>query len=190
MASLQERKRKNGKSAYLIQFVLKGRRRSVFLRARYPKRIAKEVCLYIDELATAVEFGTTPERRVLNWLDSVDDDLRRRLYRAGLLDESDVLLLVDLIERYFEAESFKLRPKSVKHKRVDLKRASLSLDFSIEANKLTTAEIARFKSELSKTLASASCAGILKTLARVYSWGKTVGLSKKILSRRLRKDRL
>ena len=55
MASLQERKRKNGKSAHIVQFMLDNRRRSVFLDAKYSKRVAKEVSFYVDELAKSVD---------------------------------------------------------------------------------------------------------------------------------------
>lgn len=73
---MQERKRKNGKSAHLIQFGLKGRRRSVFLGVKNPKRVAQELSFFIDSLIAAVEYGTTPERRVLNWVENLDEELR------------------------------------------------------------------------------------------------------------------
>ena len=98
MASLQERKRKNGKSAHIVQFMLDKQRRSVFLDAKYPKRVAKEVCFYVDELAKSAEFGLTLERRVLTWLQNIDDDLRERLGRAGLISADNNVSIGELGE--------------------------------------------------------------------------------------------
>ena len=97
MASLQERKRKNGKSAHIVQFMLDKQRRSVFLDAKYPKRVAKEVSFYVDELAKSAEFGLTLERRTLIWLENIDDDLRSRLQRAGLIVSRERLTIANLI---------------------------------------------------------------------------------------------
>ncbi len=176
MASLQERKRKNGKSAYIVQFMLDKQRRSVFLDAKYPKRVAKEVSFYVDELAKSTEFGLTPERRVLSWLEELDDDLKQRLRRAGLLSERDFISIADLIKRYFEAESSKLRPSSVVNKKNRRRRIAEVLDFSNSANALTPSEVARLKIELSKTFAQATCTGMLRVLSCVYAWGKTLGI--------------
>lgn len=97
MASLQERKRKNGKSAHIVQFMINKQRRSVFLDAKYPKRVAQELSFFIDSLVAAVEYGTTPERRVLNWVENLDEGLRQRLGRAGLIAVSKPLTLAELI---------------------------------------------------------------------------------------------
>lgn len=176
MASLQERKRKNGKSAHIVQFMINKQRRSVFLDAKYPKRVAKEVCLYVDELAKSVEFELTLERRVLNWIENIDDDLRSRLQRAGLIVLREKLTIADLIEKYFEAESGRFRPATIRNKRGYLQCASKHLDFSLESNKLTSSAALSFKNRLAEHFSEATCAGTLKVLSRVFAWGKTLEL--------------
>ena len=176
MASLQERKRKNGKSALIVQFMLDKQRRSVFLDAKYPKRVAKEVGFYVDELAKSAEFGLTLERRVLTWLQNIDDDLRSRLQRAGLIVSRERLTIANLIERYFEAESGSFRPTTVRNKRGYLRLASQYLDFSLESNQLTSSSALGFKNKLAEHFSEATCAGTLKVLSRIYSWGKTLEL--------------
>ena len=165
-----------GKTAYLVQFTLDKRRRSVFLDSRYPKRVAQEVSLYVDELARAVEFGLTPERRGLNWLEEIGDDLQRRLQRGGLLPSRNKLTIAELVKKYFEAEKGKFRPATLENKHGALKRAAKRLDFSQSAEELTPTDVLRLKDELERATSSVTCAGTLKVLSRVYSWGKTLEL--------------
>ncbi|MBQ9799354.1 MAG: site-specific integrase [Thermoguttaceae bacterium] len=176
MASLQERKRKNGKSAHLIQFVLKGRRRSVFLGVKNPKRVAQELSFFIDSLVAAVEYGTTPERRVLNWVENLDEELRQRLGRAGLIAVSNPLTLAELIDLYLEAEAPSLKASTLRGKKLKFRQAALHMDFSILADRLSVADATRLKTELEKTVSPPTRTGILKAMARVYSWGMTMEL--------------
>lgn len=176
MASLQERRRKNGRNSYIVQFVFRKQRRSVFLDAKYPKRIASEVSFYVDDLAKSIEFGLPLERRILVWLETLDGDLRSRLQRAGLINSRGKLTISELIEKYFEAESGGFRPATLKTKLAALKRASALLDFSTPADELTPTDVLRFKNALEKRSSSATCAGTLKALARIYSWGKRLEL--------------
>lgn len=176
MASLQERKRKNGKSAHLIQFVLKGRRRSVFLGVKNPKRVAQELSFFIDSLIATVEYGTTPERRVLNWVENLDEELRQRLGRAGLIAVSKPLTLAELIDLYLETEAPSLKASTLRGKKLKFRQAALCLDFSILADRLSVADATRLKTELEKTVSPPTRTGILKAMARVYSWGMTMEL--------------
>ncbi len=126
---MQERKRKNGKIAYAVQFSLGGVRRSVFLNAKYTKRVAKETSLYVDELAAAREFDAPLERRVLAWLENIDDGLRERLGRAGLIATNKNVSIGELVELYMEAESPSMKPNAIDGKRVRFQRSAQRLDF-------------------------------------------------------------
>lgn len=175
MASLQERKRKNGKSAHIVQFMLDKQRRSVFLDAKYPKRVAKEVSFYVDELAKSVEFGLTLERRVLTWLENIDDDLRERLGRAGLISADKNVSIGELIELYMEAESPSMKHETISGKRVRFRQSEQRLDFTQRASRLDVVDVVRFKARLDADFSEATRAGILKAMARVYSWGESLG---------------
>ena len=175
MASLQERKRKNGKSAHVVQFMLDKQRRSVFLDAKYSKRVAKEVSFYVDELAKSVEFGLTLERRVLTWLENIDDDLRERLGRAGLISADKNVSIGELIELYMEAESPSMKHETISGKRVRFRQSEQRLDFTQRASRLDVVDVVRFKARLDADFSEATRAGILKAMARVYSWGESLG---------------
>jgi integrase len=175
MASLQERKRKNGKIAYVIQFSLGGVRRSVFLNAKYTKRVAKETSLYVDELAAAREFDAPLDRRVLAWLENIDDGLRERLGRAGLIATNKNVSIGELVELYMEAESPSMKPNTIDGKRVRFRQSAQRLDFAQRASRLEVADVVRFKTKLDADFSEATRAGILKAMSRVYSWGESLG---------------
>ena len=175
MASLQDRKRKNGKTAYVIQFSLGGVRRSVFLNAKYTKRVAKETSLYVDELATAREFDAPLDRRVMAWLENIDDRLRERLGRAGLIATNKNVSIGELIELYMEAESSSMKPATLDGKRVRFRQSAQRLDFAQRASRLEVADVVRFKTKLDADFSEATRAGILKAMSRVYSWCKSLG---------------
>lgn|GEM_PF-2186375 len=88
MASLQERKRKNGK-AYLIQFSLNGARRSLFLDGKYTREMAEDIKGVVEKCVDAIETDNSLDRRTLAWLENVNDDLRARLIACGLVEEDD-----------------------------------------------------------------------------------------------------
>jgi len=175
MASLQERRRKNGKTAYVIQFSLGGVRRSVFLNAKYAKRVAKETSLYVDELAAAREFDAPLDRRVLAWLETIDDGLRERLGRAGLIATNKNVSIGELVELYMEAESSSMKANAIDGKRVRFQRSAQRLDFAQRASRLEVADVVRFKTKLDADFSEATRAGILKAMSRVYSWGESLG---------------
>ncbi len=172
---MQERKRKNEKSAHIVQFMLDKQRRFVCLDAKYPKRVAKEVCFYVDELAKSAEFGLTLERRVLTWLQNIDDDLRERLGRAGLVSADKNVSIGELVELYMEAESPSMKRETISGKRVRFRQSERRLDFTQRASRLDVADVVRFKARLDADFSEATRAGILKAMARVYSWGESLG---------------
>jgi hypothetical protein len=61
MASLQERKKSNGKSAWLIQFLLGGQRRSLYLSSKYPRDYAREIAGVVEKLVDCIAIDTEPE---------------------------------------------------------------------------------------------------------------------------------
>ena len=172
---MQERKRKNGETACAIQFSLGGVRRSVFLNAKYTKRVAKETSLYVDELAAAREFDAPLDRRVLAWLENIDDGLRKRLGRAGLIATNKNVSIGELVELYMEAESPSMKPNAIDGKRVRFRRSEQRLDFAQRASRLEVADVVPFEAKLDADFSEATRAGILKATARVYSRDESLG---------------
>ncbi len=145
---MQERKRKNGKTAYVIQFSLGGVRRSVCLNAKYTKRVVKETSLYVDKLATAREFDAPLDRRVLAWLENIDDGLRERLGRAGLIATNKNVSIGESIELYMEAESPSMKPNTLDGKRVRFRQSAQRLDFARRASRLEVADVVPLEAKL------------------------------------------
>lgn len=174
MASLQERKRKNGKRSHLVQFTLNGRRRSVFLDSKYTRSIAKEVSFFVDELASAAEFDMPLTRRVQTWLENIDGDLRERLGRAGLIASNKNVSVGELIELYMEAESPEMKPTTIQTKRRYFRQASERLDFYRKATRISSGDVVALKASLDRDFSEATRAGILKAMSRVYSWAKNL----------------
>ena len=159
----------------MIQFSLGGVRRSVFLNAKYTKRVAKETSLYVDELAAAREFDAPLDRRVLAWLENIDDGLRERLGRAGLIATNKNVSIGELVELYMEAKSPSMKPNTIDGKRVRFRQSARRLDFTRQASRLDVADVVRFKAKLDADFSEATRAGILKAMARVYAWGESLG---------------
>ena len=102
MASLQERKRKDGR-AYLIQFTLNRERRSLFLDIKYTRDEAEAVKLVVEKCVDAIETETNVDKRTLAWLENAPDDLRSRFIAAGLIEEEidGSMTLDELFQAFF-----------------------------------------------------------------------------------------
>jgi len=103
MASLQERKRR-GENAFVIQFYLNGKRKSLFLGAKYSRSFAEEICRVVEKVVVALTTGSNVDRRTYAWLESMEVDLRERFESAGLLEPEIRLTLGELFDAYFRAE--------------------------------------------------------------------------------------
>ena len=116
MASLQERKRKNG-SAYLIQFSLHGERKSLFLDVKYNREMAEEIKVIIEKCTDAIETDNPLDRRTLAWLENINDDLRGRLIQSGLVEPDEpesTMTLGELYDLFLEDVARKRRKQTVR----------------------------------------------------------------------------
>lgn len=105
---------------------------------------------FIDSLIASVEYGTTPERRVLNWVEDLDEGLCQRLGRAGLIAVSKPLTLAELIDIYMEAEAPSLKASTLRGKELKFRQAARHMDFSILVDRLSVADATCLRTELEK----------------------------------------
>ncbi|MCF0234472.1 MAG: phage integrase SAM-like domain-containing protein, partial [Thermoguttaceae bacterium] len=85
MASLQERKLRNGETSRIIQFRIDSETHSVFLGRDYNKRAALEIKRIVEEIVVALTTGEPISRGTQYYLDTLPDDLRTRFENAGLI---------------------------------------------------------------------------------------------------------
>ncbi len=115
MASLQERKRKDGR-AYLIQFTLNRERRSLFLDTKYNRDEAEAVKLVVEKCVDAIESETNLDKRTLAWLENAPPDLRERFCACGLIEEEvdGSMTLGELFQAFLRDRERLLKPNTVK----------------------------------------------------------------------------
>jgi integrase len=148
------------------------RRRSAF---RFSQREIYKARRERDEPLRRRVGGGSRIRRVLAWLENIDDGLRERLGRAGLIATNKNVSIGELVELYMEAESPSMKRETISGKRVRFRQSEQRLDFTQRASRLDVADVVRFKARLDADFSEATRAGILKAMARVYSWGESLG---------------
>ena len=172
MASLQERKRKDGR-AYLIQFTLNRERRSVFLDIKYTRDEAEAVKLVVEKCVDAIETETNVDKRTLAWLENAPDDLRSRFIAAGLIEEEidGSMTLDELFQAFFREQERVLKPNTVKSylmaERVFFER----VDSKTTVAEFRRADALKFAADLAAThYAKASRAAFIKSVKVVFNW--------------------
>ncbi len=88
MAFVISTKEKNG-TAHKVRFSLGGRLRVISFGRKYRKQQVEEIAVFVQRIADCIETGSPPSKQLSAWLDSLTDDLRRRLERADLLTPQD-----------------------------------------------------------------------------------------------------
>lgn len=88
MAFVTSTKGKNG-TAHKIRFSLEGRVRVISFGRRYPLQQIQEIAVFVQQIADCIQTGCPPTRKLALWMETISDDLRRRLEKADLLVPSD-----------------------------------------------------------------------------------------------------
>lgn len=104
MASLQKRKRASG-TAWLVQFKLQNKRKSVFLDTNYSEATAKDVKNVIEKCVASIETDTPLDKRTRSWLESANDDLKTRFAAAGLIHIKKQYTLQELFQLFVAKKS-------------------------------------------------------------------------------------
>ena len=122
-----------------VQFVIEdGRRRSVRL-GKVSKRQAELVRARIEELLAAKKTGQSPSPATREWVSSVDTRLRSKLASAGLIENSGILELEQLVSRYLTRRT-DLKPKTKKFLRNAGDKAIAFFGANRRAGTITVAE--------------------------------------------------
>lgn len=174
MASLQKRKRKNG-VAYVVQFMEDGRRRTLFLGAKYAKTIAREIKGVVEKIVDSRATGIPLDARTEAWLSLLTDDMRRRFVSAGLIEEKEAITLGELLERFLAARH-NWSVNTVKRHAGSVARLYKAFDCSAPASDFTKPTILEAKERLENLFSNATVATTIKTCVQAYRWGIDFGL--------------
>lgn len=174
MASLQKRKRKNG-TAYVIQFMESGQRRTLFLGSKYTKAVAREIKDVVEKVLDSRSTGIPLDARTEAWLAILTDDMRRRLISAGIIKEKEVITLGDLLDRFLTA-NHSWSYNTVKRHSGSVARLSKVFDCSVPASDFTKPTILAAKEQLEEMFSNATAATTIKTCVQAYRWGIDFGL--------------
>ena len=66
-----------------------GTRRSIYLSKHLTKRQAEDVADYVQRLDAAIRSGSRLDTRTANWLGQIDDELKQKLVKCGLAEQSE-----------------------------------------------------------------------------------------------------
>lgn len=174
MASLQERKRKNG-SAYLIQFSLHGERKSLFLDVKYNREMAEEIKVIVERCVDAIETDSQLDRRTLAWLENTTDDLRERFIACGLVEpdaEASSMTIGELYEMFLEDAVHKRKATTLRNYESAQKVVFRLIDETTRIAEFQKRDALDFASRLAATqYAEASRYSFITAIKSVFSWG-------------------
>lgn len=180
MAWIKEQKRKSGTSAYRVVYNRGGKRRYLSLGQSYAKRDAEEIAANVDRLLTAETTGQPLDKKTVGWLDSISDDLKRRIIAANLLIVKPELTTGEIWQAYFDAETWDIKPTTRQNKKSSRRRFFDYFPPSLPLSQIGTNDGAAFTADLrARNLAPATIAGTIRDVKRVFNWGVEKGLIEK-----------
>ena len=169
MASLQKRKRASG-TAWLVQFMLQGKRKSVFLDTNYTEATAKDVKNVVEKCVAAIETDTPLDGRTQSWLASANDDLKQRFASAGLIKIKRQYTLRELLDMYLESNASRLAERTVSLLQERFKRVYKYIAPDRLVSSLTIHEMTAFFQQMEDRYSDASRTGTLSVLRRSFNW--------------------
>ena len=175
MASIQERKRANGKSSWTIQFCLNGERKTLSLCSAYPMEYVVEIKGQVEKIVDAVKIGEEPDRRTMAWLSAIGEDLQDQMVKSGLLECPEAVTLEDMWERFID-ESIDRKDSTLTGYRVVRKRFFGFFSKDAEADSVTSQDAADYKKYLIQRLATATVACSISRAKSVFRWAVKRGL--------------
>lgn len=111
----------NGRKS--IQFKdAEGKRRTIYL-GKMQKRQADVVKLKVERLVSAKFASHSPDDSTLQWISELGDSMRKKMAKAGLIEDDVSTLLGPFLEHYIESRKTDLKPRTI----VLLKQASGSM---------------------------------------------------------------
>ncbi|MBR2693726.1 MAG: site-specific integrase [Thermoguttaceae bacterium] len=170
MATLTNIKRKNGQTAFQIQFILNKRRKTVSLDSRYTRRQAEEIKRYVEDIAKAVETGGEVKKATAGFIADMTDDLKASFVSTGLLSEPLDISNADLFDRFAE-DSTERKQSTLLTYTVVKKRFLAFFPNDGKIRDITKRDGENWKSFLKKEgFAEASVAGSFKRMNALFNW--------------------
>lgn len=168
MASLQKRKRAGG-TAWLVQFTLHGKRKSVFLDTNYGEATAKDVKGVVEKCVSAIESDTPLDRRTLSWLDSTNDNLKQRFASAGLIQIKRQYTIQELYQLFISKKDDVVK-NTIKTYRDGYKRFVKYFGSDRKASTITKLEFIEFIQSLKGSYAAATISVTIVVLRSIFAW--------------------
>ena len=162
MASLTKRK---GKSRWVIQFVLDGKRGTIRVEAN--KRSAEACKRHIEALVASKITGVTVEDETSRWLSERPAEMLRKLVRAGLIDQSPAeaastqISLERFVADYCDERSHDCEPSTVRKIRSSMNQLVGFLG-DVPVGEISSPDVYRYQLERRKTCAQASVSKDIK----------------------------
>ena len=177
MATVKEIVRKRT-TAYQIEYRLNTKRCYLSLGSKYDRSEAYEIAANVDRLTLALEVGRPVDARTTRWLEGIPVDLQERLARAGLVEIEKIATLEEIVDAYWEAEYYEMKPSTQSSKRQSRRRLFEFFEESRPAASITKQDAARFVSYLKTQMSEATRAGIVRDVRRIFNWAKDAGLTR------------
>ena len=180
VAWIKEQRRKTGPPAYCVVYNRGGKRCYLSLGQSYAKRDAEEIAANVDRLLTAETTGQPIDKKTAGWLDSISDDLKRRIVAADLLIVKPELTTGEIWQAYFDAETYDIKPTTKQNKKSSRRRFFDFFPADLPLSQIGPNDGAAFTADLrARNLATATIAGTVRDVKRVFNWGVEKGLIEK-----------
>lgn len=176
MATIKTVKRKNGATAYQINWYENGKRRYLSLGSAYSKREVENARVAVERIQHCEESGEPLDRRTQRWLEDASPSMRDRLEAAGLIKVERDITLEELWDAYWEDEYYQMKPTTQSNKRQSRRRFFEYFDKNSLTGDLTKRDALKFVEFLDRMVGEATRAGTLRDVRRVYNWAKEVEL--------------
>lgn len=169
MASLQKRKRASG-TAWLVQFTLKNKRKSLFLDTNYSKATATDVKNVVEKCIASIESDTPLDNRTRSWLDSANDDLKQRFASAGLIHTKKLYTLQELFQLFITKKKAEIVKSTVKVYRENYCRLTNFFGNDRIVSTITRLEFSEFVLNLKKIYADSTVSTTIVIIKSVFAW--------------------
>lgn len=169
MASLQERKHKNGKSSWILQFYLYGERKNLFLGNVYSRPRAKEVKMMIERLISCIETGDKPDKTLAAWLSGLNEDLQRRFESAGLIKTQESFSLKKIFDEFLSVSTDR-KDSTIETYSSAYKRIIQFFDVETECENITVSDGQSWKAFALERWSSATVSADIGKLRTVFGW--------------------
>lgn len=180
MAWVTKRKRKQG-TAYLIEFSLNGRKKSLFLPREYGENDARQIAGIVSRVCAAIETGGQLDKQTFAWLSNAPRNLIERFERAGLVEPSERFTLRELFDAYERAEEPRIKSTTLDVARYAWQTFADAVGENTQVDEFKRRQAREFASDLSrnKQYAEATKAVILGKIKRVWNWAVDVEIVEK-----------